>query len=214
MRDILNPNAILVLVLLWVEAYILIRHWFSEMHDVISDSHVWLCGITHSWSVVSVQHWRRWKSKDRVQQAIAKCVYFMLAKSIFALPTEILAVESSQLIFGASARLLLYLATCQISSLGYCKASIFSWFASENRCAWHVCMAALHEEIQEQGMLMKNWRRMNERKMWCHIQTATFAWPTNVVSMEMGYTVRLNLAPLQSLTVNAYLWGVIIIELV
>jgi len=85
-----------------------------------------------------------------------KCVYFMLAKSTFALHTEILAVESSQLIFGASARLLLYLATCQTSSLGNCKASIFSWFASENRCAWCVYMAALHEEIQEQGMLMKN----------------------------------------------------------
>jgi len=45
---------------------------------------------------------------------------------------------------------------------------------------------------------------------WRHIQTATFAWPTNVVSMEMGYTVCLNLAPLQSLTVNAYLWDVIV----
>jgi len=65
----------------------------------------------------------------------------MLVKSIIALYTEILALESFQLPYSA---------TCQISSLGNCKASIFGWFASENRGAKCVYMAALHEEIHEQ----------------------------------------------------------------
>ena len=42
-------------------AYILVRHQFTEMHDVISDSHVWPRVITHSWPVVSIQGWRQWK---------------------------------------------------------------------------------------------------------------------------------------------------------